>query len=220
MKRRHLSLITIAVALVGAVLATETASRAAAAASSKPDPSRYPYDPACEWGRLADGRGMLVRCLTRAEAQALMGQQPAIPAQADAAQGETSAKSAQESASAPDTAPEQPGTTMKFKASVQPAVADTGKLPQAHTKLASARNRFEDCVRQNGGLSDRTGEVHVRFLVRERGRAEGVSVAKRRGLTEKAARCVADVVDRRSVGIPDEPIVGATVVVNFTAESE
>lgn len=224
MKRRTLSLGTIAVALVGAVIGTEAAPRAAVAASPNGDPSRYPYDPACEWGRLADGRGMLVRCLTRAEAQALVGGSPAVPAQQDdaatQAQGKQPEKSASEGGDAEGSPSEPAREFKKFKASLIPAIADTGKLPEAHTKLASARGRFEDCVRQHGGLSDRTAEVHVRFLVRERGRAEGVSVAKRRAVSEKAARCVAEVVDRRSVGIPEAPIVGATIVVNFSAEGE
>ena len=56
----------------------------------------------------------------------------------------------------------------------------------------------------------------MRFLVRARGRAEGVSVSKRVGVTPEAARCVAEVVDRRPVGTPDVPMVGATVIIKFT----
>jgi hypothetical protein len=93
--------------------------------------------------------------------------------------------------------------------------ADEGKLPQAEKKLAAARDRYAECVTKAGGLTG-PGEVHVRFLVRARGRAEGVSVAKRTGVTPEAARCVAEVVDRRLVGTPDVPMVGATVVIKFT----
>ena len=32
---------------------------------------RYPYDPVCSWGRIADGHGVLVRCLTEGEATQL-----------------------------------------------------------------------------------------------------------------------------------------------------
>jgi hypothetical protein len=52
-------------------------------------------------------------------------------------------------------------------------------------------------------------------LVRQRGRAEGVSVAKRTSVSAEAARCVSEIVDRRYVGVPDAPIVGATVVIKF-----
>jgi hypothetical protein len=70
-------------------------------------------------------------------------------------------------------------------------------------------------VTDNGGLKETSGEVEVKFLVRARGRAEGVSVAKRTNLSQEAARCVSEVVDRRYVGTPAEPIVGATVVIKF-----
>src|SRR3954468_15538548 len=44
---------------------------------------RYPYDPACPWGRIGNGKGLIVRCLTEAEAQALRaGTAPAPSASA------------------------------------------------------------------------------------------------------------------------------------------
>jgi hypothetical protein len=71
-------------------------------------------------------------------------------------------------------------------------------------------------VQKNGGLSGKTGEVSVRFLVRGKGVAEGVSVAKRTNVSKEAAQCVADVVDRRHVGMPESPMIGATLLVKFT----
>jgi hypothetical protein len=44
-----------------------------------------------------------------------------------------------------------------------------------------------------------------------------VSVQKRQNVSAEAAHCVAEVVDRRRVGVPDEPLVGATLVVKFAA---
>src|SRR3954466_16117152 len=32
---------------------------------------RYPYDPACPWGRISNGKGLIVRCLTEPEATGL-----------------------------------------------------------------------------------------------------------------------------------------------------
>jgi len=98
---------------------------------------------------------------------------------------------------------------------ILPAVADAGTLPEAHKNLRAARAKLAACVRDNGGLSGPTGEVNVRFLVRERGIAEGVSVSKRAGVTPKAAQCIADVVDRRRVGVPDAPMVGASMTIRF-----
>ena len=47
---------------------------------------RYPYDPACPWGRIGNGKGIIVRCLSEAEAQALRaGTVAALPASAASA---------------------------------------------------------------------------------------------------------------------------------------
>ncbi|HYQ17356.1 MAG TPA: hypothetical protein VEQ58_16400, partial [Polyangiaceae bacterium] len=32
---------------------------------------RYPYDPACAWGRVGNGKGMVLRCISEEEAKAL-----------------------------------------------------------------------------------------------------------------------------------------------------
>ena len=184
----------------------ETSSHAAPPAVA----SRYPYDPVCEWGRLADGRGMLIRCLTRAEAASLKG-----AGSAAAAPTPTRAPSG-----TPATASTSSGAKQKLAVTVGPVHAEHGQLPEAVRKLKRAEDRFRACVTDNGGLTRRQGEVQVRFLVRERGRAEGVSVSKRRSLSAAAAKCVADVVDRRSVGLPEAPIVAATLVVQFEQLSQ
>ncbi len=172
--------------------------------------SRYPYDPVCEWGRLADGRGMLIRCLTRAEAASLKGAgSSASTPPATRAPAETSAAASTSS-----------GGKQKLAVTVGPVHAEHGQLPEAVRKLKRAEDRFLACVRDNGGLTRKEGEVQVRFLVRERGRAEGVSVAKRRSLSAAAAQCVADVVDRRGVGLPEAPLVAATLVVKFERLSQ
>ncbi|HEY6723798.1 MAG TPA: hypothetical protein VI197_07185, partial [Polyangiaceae bacterium] len=96
-----------------------------------------------------------------------------------------------------------------------PITADQGTLSIG--RLHMPKDRYAKCVDDNGGLEGKDGEVHVRFLVRgEVSRAEGVSVSKRRNLSPAAAKCVADVVDRRRVGTPDTPMVGATLVIKFS----
>jgi len=94
-----------------------------------------------------------------------------------------------------------------------PVTADSGTLGIG--KLGAARDKYMKCVNDNGGLKEASGEVQVRFMLRQRGRAEGVSVAKRSGVSAEAARCVSEVVDRRYVGVPAEPMVGATVAIKF-----
>lgn len=178
--------------------------------SSAADPleNRYPYDPACAWGRVADGRGMLVRCISRAEASQLLS---------TASKAKKTTSKETEPAEPPgddaeEKAPEDAGQVTVRLIRVK---ADKGELSLAMKKLGAPKDRYLTCLEQNGGLSGNTGEIHVRFLVRSRGRAEGVSVSKRSNVSPEAARCVADVVDRRLVGTPAEPIVGATAVFEF-----
>jgi hypothetical protein len=98
---------------------------------------------------------------------------------------------------------------------IGPAQADTGELPLAGSKLEAAKERFVECVNKQGGMQLTRARVVLRFLVRERGRAEGVEVKSVSGLSEAAAKCIADVVDRRYVGYPAAPIVGATLPIEL-----
>jgi len=192
---------------------------------------RYPYDPACPWGRIGNGKGLIVRCLTEAEAQGLRSgtlsaagalpaaatsasaPAPVVPASAASATSAPSDEPPEADAGAPVPAPTPVPSNDKLDITVGPVTADTGTLGIG--KLGAARDRYLKCVSDNGGLKDPSGEVHVRFMLRARGRAEGVSVAKRSGVSAEAARCVSEVVDRRYVGVPAEPMVGATVVIKF-----
>jgi hypothetical protein len=186
---------------------------------------RYPFDPACPWGRISNGKGMIVRCLSEAENAGLVRAAGAAAASPAPASGTTSAPSATASAAAgssgvggagnatSSSAAASPATAEELSVSVGPIVADQGEL--SVTRLLQPKTRYAKCVSDNGGMSGRSGEVHVRFLVRSRGIAEGVSVAKRVNVSAEAARCVAEIVDRRRVGPPEAPLVGATVVIRF-----
>jgi hypothetical protein len=183
---------------------------------------RYPFDPVCPWGRVADGRGMLVRCLDAAEVQRLATRTaaPAAPATAPApaAAAEPRARPTEPpalAASAP--APKLSSRKVSLER-VSAARADTGELPEARTQLLRASDRYIQCVESNGGLSASPASITLRFLVRERGRAEGVTVKERAGLSMAAAKCVANVVDRRFVGYPAAPIVGADLTFDFAWE--
>jgi hypothetical protein len=168
---------------------------------------RYPYDPACLWGRLANGKGTVLRCLTEQEA-ATLGMTASAPAQPVTPAPATSAGPA-----APvDPSLAKPG---RVEITVGPVVADKGELGLG--KLGAPKDRYAKCVEDNGGVRGESGEVHVRFLVRSKGIAEGVSVQKRLNVSPEAARCIAEVVDRRHVGVPDEPLVGATLQLKIVA---
>jgi hypothetical protein len=105
--------------------------------------------------------------------------------------------------------------TEELVAELVSVVAEEGQLPLAQKKLAVPLERYQNCVKSNGGLLAATAEVHVKFLVRERGRAEGATADKFQGMTEAAAHCIADVVDRRPTGAPEAPVVGATAVIRL-----
>jgi hypothetical protein len=185
-------------------------------ASSAPNPARYPFDPVCPWGRVADGQGILLRCLDRAEAQGLVG---TLPARATGA-APTAATAAAAPVTAPAAAPVVRPAAYKrvMVQQVGPAQADTGELPEAQAQLRKVQERYAQCVEDSGGLERAEGRVTLRFLVRERGRAEGVAVKDRQGVSLAAAKCVAQVVDRRYVGYPAAPIVGATLSIDFVPE--
>lgn len=190
---------------------------------------RYPYDPACAWGRVGNGKGMVVRCISEDEAKSLRA---AVSVAATSKPSAPTAPSSVTSTKPPAEAPVTPSTTepapapapepepapsadadAPLEVTVGPVTADEGTLGIG--KLGAPKDKYSACVQKNGGLSGKSGEVSVRFLVRSKGVAEGVSVAKRTNLSKEAAQCVADVVDRRRVGTPESPMVGATVVVKF-----
>lgn len=196
---------------------------------------RYPFDPVCPWGRVADGRGMLVRCLDAAEASRLSAAAPAVapaiatpasaapapPAPAPAALGPAASPPANARAVAAPPLPAPSGSKSSRRVllkEVGPAHADTGELPDARVQLARAGDRYVQCVESYGGITQSPALVTLRFLVRERGRAEGITVKERSGLSAGAAKCVADVVDRRFVGYPAAPIVGADLSIEFVWE--
>lgn len=180
-------------------------------------PERYPYDPVCPWGRVADGNGMLVRCLQTTEAKQLLQIQPPAVTAVSPAPPVSPVHAPATSATA---APEKRSTTSVIVDSVGPAVADAGDLPVAGKQLGlgSAKEKYVQCVNQHGGLSAKQAKVVVRFLVRERGRAEGVGVKSHAGLSLAAAQCIADVVNLRYVGYPAAPIVGATIPIVLSAQ--
>jgi hypothetical protein len=191
---------------------------------------RYPYDPACAWGRVGNGKGMVVRCMSEDEAKTLRAAAPAPAAgvKPAPAPGVSSGKPAPEATTpaTSTTATEPPSDVADaepapdanpdaaLEVAVGPVTAEEGTLGVG--KLGAPKDKYIACVQKNGGLSGKTGEVSVRFLVRGKGIAEGVSVSKRTNLSKEAAQCVADVVDRRRVGTPESPMVGATVLVKFT----
>ncbi len=176
--------------------------------------SRYPYDPACPWGRVANGNGMIVRCLSEAEARSLAAGKasPKASPASETPQGKKEAASeTKESASGEHATDAKQAAPQPVRVEVGPISAEDGEVGIG--RLHVPKDRYEKCVQEHGGLSSKTGEVRVHFLVRgERQRAESVEVVAHRGVSREAAKCIADVVDRRKTGVPSAPMVGATLV--------
>jgi hypothetical protein len=202
------------------VLGVAAGVTTAASAAEDAVTSRYPYDPACAWGRIADGKGMIVRCLSEQEVTLLVqgklsaGQSQQKPAKTEEKPSEQRAES-QPAAPPGEGTNDQPSAVVDFDVNVGAVVADKGNLTGSQLHIASAKDKYTQCLKEHGGLQGKTGEVEIRFLVRERGRAEGVSVKKHSSVTLKAAKCVANVVDRRYVGVPQDPVVGGGVTIKF-----
>src|SRR5690606_209198 len=62
-KFRHTHLVALGLVLLALPLAGQADSDRVA---------RYPFDPACPWGRISNGKGMIHRCLSKSEAQSIV----------------------------------------------------------------------------------------------------------------------------------------------------
>jgi hypothetical protein len=162
----------------------------------------FPYDPLCRWGRLSDGQGFLLRCLQKEEALGLAeeGTKPGSAASSESASPEPELKPSNTS----------PAT---HEVVLGPIRADAGSFPKGVESLAKGQPKYQACLVDHGGITKAEATVEVRFLVQGRGRAEGAVVKKVQGMSKEAAKCIADVVDRRFVGYPEQEMVGATLVV-------
>lgn len=92
---------------------------------------------------------------------------------------------------------------------------ENGEVPAAEKALNKISKEISLCVAENGGLEKASGTLKVQFLVRARGRAEGVEVLSAQGVPEGAGACVQKLLKNRSVGHPTADPVGVTVVLQF-----
>lgn len=137
---------------------------------------------------------------------------PAPPAVASAAPPSSSSAPAA-SASAPAAPPPKP--TAPPEVEVKPPTFESGDVPGAEKSLTKLSDSIAKCVADNGGLSKPTGTLKIQFLVRARGRMEGVEVLSSQGISPEGAACVRQFLKNRSVGHPTSDPVGVTVILNF-----
>ncbi len=117
---------------------------------------------------------------------------------------------------------EQPPSSKK-KPTVAPRVTlGEPKFMGGHVKLVKKMlhktlGKVATCVEQADGLTGGAGFFKVQFLVRVRGRAEGVEVLQRKGASKSAGDCVRKMLKNRWVGTPTEDPVGVTFRYNLAA---
>jgi hypothetical protein len=103
---------------------------------------------------------------------------------------------------------------------VKPPTFESGDVPGAEKALTKVADSIGRCIADNGGLSKATGTLKIQFLVRARGRAEGVEVLSSQGISPEAAACVRQFLKNRNVGHPSSDPVGVTVVLSFKPPSK
>jgi len=150
--------------------------------------------PRCPYGALEDAHRGFVRCLEPGESDAGAGRAPE-PGDGGAA---------------PSAPPVVEVGTPDF---------DNGDVPHIDKPLRGARADIAKCVAEHGGLtgSSGMGMIKVQFLVRSRGRAEGVEIVSSKSVSPEAAACVRLALKNRAVGAPSADPVGVTVTFNLKA---
>lgn len=83
-----------------------------------------------------------------------------------------------------------------------------GKVEALEDALDKTREGVAACVTSHGGLAGDAGRLEVQFLVRDRGRAEGVEVTRAQRVSPEAAQCVRKFLRNRPIGLPSEDPVG------------
>ncbi len=189
----HVSADTDVAASAGGNDSTAAGNKTSPAVDEEERTKTNRHDALCPWGRLGDGHGKLVRCLTADEAHAL-----AVPA--------TRATGVAAVASEGPTA---------IVAVVNSVVFEGESILSAKQNLTTLAPDYQSCVAHHGGLRRDEGEVRIRFHVDSRGLAREASVSRRRLVSVQAARCVAGIVGRRFVGVPKSKATIGTLVIHF-----
>jgi hypothetical protein len=176
-------------------------------------------DVRCPHGALEDPHRGFVRCLEPGEADA--GGLPPAP------QPEPPGDAGADSSPAP---PADSGTDAPADAAVkgsppapQPIVVlnepafMNGEVPNVSKRLEKMTGDLGKCVADNGGLAGASGSIKLQFLVRPRGRAEGVEILSAKGVSAEAQRCVRLLLKDKSVGAPTADPVGVTITLSLRA---
>ena len=91
-----------------------------------------------------------------------------------------------------------------------------GRVEGLDEALEKTREAVAHCVAVHGGLTGDSGRLDVQFLVRDRGRAEGVEVMRAQRVTGEAATCVQRLLKNRLIGTPSDDPVGVLYAYKFS----
>jgi hypothetical protein len=163
-------------------------------------------EPRCPYGELSDPHRGFVRCLAPDERDAgwLPPQPQTPPPSPDAPAAKDPTPQAPPAVAAPP--PLVDIGAPKF---------ENGEVPRAEKSLTKAATEIAKCVADHGGLTAATGTLKIQFLVRNRGRAEGVDVVSSKGVGPDAAACVRLLLKNKPIGPPTADPVGVTVTISL-----
>jgi hypothetical protein len=176
---------------------------------AKPGPKVEPDAGDCPYGRLEDPHRGFVRCLEPGETDAgPFAPGPSAPAEDAGAPLDDAGAAAPPADAAPPVGPppEVELGTPSF---------ENGEVPKAEKFLTSNSEKIAKCIAEHGGLTAPTGKLKLQFLVRARGRAEGVEILDAKGVRDEAADCVRVLLKNRVVGPPTADPVGVTVTLTL-----
>src|SRR6185437_2029833 len=142
--------------------------------------------PRCPYGALEDPHRGFVRCLLPDERDA--GWTPPPAGDATAAPSASAAPAPPPTAAPPAPAPAPPAPPPLVE--IGEPKFENGDVTKVEKSLGKASAGLARCIADNGGLTADSGSVKIQFLVRSRGRAEGVEVLAAKGVSADAAGCV------------------------------
>lgn len=116
-------------------------------------------------------------------------------------------------AEAPKPEPEKPGPPPLV--TVAAPKFEGGEVPRAEKFVNGLLEGIGKCVAEHGGLKGPKGKLELTFLVRVRGRAEGVEIGNTKGIGDEAASCIRLLVKNKAVGAPTSDPVGVSVTFSF-----
>ena len=178
----------------------------------------------CYYGKTLDGHTGKERCLSPeelnpplqvvADTSAYGGEPPALHApepEADASVA-LAAEAGQDDG---EDGGEEGGSSGEYKARVVSVSFENGVVGRAHSSLKKLSTKMAACVESEGGLKVQSARLKLLFLVRARGRAEGMIVASARNVPPKVVRCITKLIENQAVGSPSNEPVGVTALIEL-----